>query len=96
MRRVFPSLQESIWWVWGGVLYTCISVVFFIEPLREWLYSLSTKVRLVELLSPIAWGWIVATLFPRHLQDVIAWVLAPIFGGLLGYFLRMFVKIVYR
>ncbi|MEW6448602.1 MAG: hypothetical protein AB1426_11025 [Bacillota bacterium] len=96
MRRFFPSLEQSIIWAVGGIIYAwVIFFIFVFEPTREWLAHDSPfrdYYHLIWKFSPVDWAMeLVADINP-----LLGIALGTFFGAAIGYLLRTAVRIIFR
>lgn len=104
MGKWFPSWQEAMWWVHGGITYAWVTFFFMaiFDPTREWLAHVgpfSDYYNEILLLSPITWGWNLAYLvLPNNYRyfDLIAILLGTISAAALGYALKTAVRTIFR
>ncbi|MEW6448174.1 MAG: hypothetical protein AB1426_08805 [Bacillota bacterium] len=99
MRRFFPSLEQSIIWAVGGIIYAWVTLYFIsvFEPTREWLYHDSPfrdYYHVIRRLSPAEWAMYLAA--KADINPLLGIALGTFFGAALGYLLRTAIRIIFR
>lgn len=99
MRRFFPSLEQSIIWAVGGIIYAWVSLYFIhiFEPTREWLAHDSPfrdYFHVIWWLSPAYWAMEIKPVM--EINPLLGLALGTFFGAAVGYLLRTAIRIIFR